>query len=122
MSRLLRTFREMIGLLSRGEVSRKLDEEMENCLNALEEMPADKGKAEVTLKVTFEYELGRIDIKADVKSKLPDTTKFVKTPFWIDDGHLSVEHPNQINMFSSPRGVDGDEPEGKYADRVTAAE
>lgn len=115
MSRLLRTFREMIGLLSRGDVSRKLDEEMEKCLQALEDMPAEKGKAELTLKITFEYELGRIDVKAEIKSKLPETSKFMKTPFWIDDGRLSVEHPNQINMFAGPRGVDEDEDEDAMA-------
>lgn len=106
MSRLLRTFREMLGLTARGELSRHLDAKMTDCLEALEACPADKCKASITLTVTFEYELGRIDIKPDVKVKLPDTAKFVKTPFWVVDGQLSVEHPNQIDMFPAPRRVD----------------
>lgn len=105
MSRLLRTFREMLGLISRGEFSRHCDTLLNEALVALEECPADKCKAEIIVKITLEYELGRIDIKADAKSKLPDTVKFMKTPFWVVDGQLSVEHPNQIDMFPAPRST-----------------
>ncbi|WAX93171.1 hypothetical protein N7E70_015850 [Aminobacter sp. NyZ550] len=100
MSRVLRSFREMLGLLSRGDFSRKLDEEMTAAIDALEAMPGDKGKAVMTVSITFNYELGRIDIDPAVKVKLPDTARFMKTPFWTIDGALSVEHPNQINMFA----------------------
>lgn len=99
MSRVLRTFREMIGLLSRGDFSKHLDQQMTEAVDALEACPADKCKAEITVKITLEYELGRIDIKAESKAKLPETVKFMKTPFWAIDGMLSVEHPNQIDMF-----------------------
>lgn len=99
MGRVLRTFREMLGLASRGDFSRHLDAEMEKCLLALDDCPADKCRAEITVKVTFEYELGRIDTKVEAKTKLPDTAKFTKTPFWLVDGMLSLEHPNQIDMF-----------------------
>ena len=105
MSRVLRSFREMIGLLSRGDFSKHLDQQMVDAIDALETCPADKCKAEITIKVTFEYELGRIDVKAESKSKLPETVKFMKTPFWAIDGMLSVEHPNQIDMFGSPRAA-----------------
>lgn len=103
MSRILRSFREMLGLLSRGEFSRRLDEELSNAVEALEEMPADKGKAVITVQVVLNYELGRIDVDPSVKVKLPETARFMKTPFWALDGQLSVEHPNQIDMFPGPR-------------------
>lgn len=111
MSRVLRTFREMLGLVSRGEFSRHLDAKLEEALVALEECPSDKCKAEITVKVVLDYELGRIDIKPECKVKLPDTAKFVKTPFWIVDGYLSVEHPNQIDMFSARRAPRDEEAE-----------
>ncbi|MHB2265014.1 hypothetical protein [Aliihoeflea sp. PC F10.4] len=110
MSRMLRTFREMIGLVSRGDFSRHLDEKMEEALVALESCPADKCKAEITVKVVLEYELGRIDIKPEVKTKLPETAKFMKTPFWVIDGQLSVQHPNQIDMFAA-RSVGSQDPD-----------
>lgn len=99
--RMLRTFRELIGLLSRGDFARHLDSQMEQAIAALEECPADKCKAEITVKITLDYELGRIDVKGESKVKLPDTVKFMKTPFWAVDGQLSVEHPSQIDMFAA---------------------
>jgi hypothetical protein len=104
MSRLLRSFREMLGLVSRGDFSRHLDGQLNEALAALENCPADKCKAEIAVKITLEYELGRIDIKTESKMKLPETAKFMKTPFWVIDGQLSTEHPNQIDMFS-PRAT-----------------
>lgn len=124
MSRMLRTFREMLGLVSRGDFSRHLDQQMAEVLNALEACPADKCKAEITVKIVFEYELGRIDIKPDAKVKLPDTAKFVRTPFWAIDGQLSVEHPSQIDMFATPRPVAGrprDDGDEDQEDAETAA-
>jgi hypothetical protein len=121
MSRVLRTFREMIGLLSRGDFSRHCDQLMNEAIDALEACPADKCKAEITVKITLEYELGRIDIKADAKSKLPDTVKFMKTPFWAIDGQLSVEHPNQIDMFRAPReAASRDEDDGDEVDAAAS--
>lgn len=112
MSRVLRTFREMLGLLSRGDFSRHLDEQLNEAIAAVEACPADKCKAEITVKITLDYELGRIDVKAEVKTKLPDTAKFMKTPFWAIDGQLSVEHPSQIDMFqvrSAGKATDEDD-------------
>ncbi|WP_435656124.1 hypothetical protein [Brucella pituitosa] len=102
MSRVMRNFREMLGLLSRGDFTRKCDEEMEKIVQALEEMPGDKGKATLTLTIDFNYELGRIDIDPKLKVKLPESAKFMKTPFWTYDGALTLEHPNQIDMFVRP--------------------
>ncbi|MGB3644609.1 MAG: hypothetical protein WBA15_09040 [Mesorhizobium sp.] len=116
MSRVLRTFREMIGLLSRGDFSKHLDRQMIEAVDALEACPADKCKAEITVKITLEYELGRIDVKAESKSKLPETVKFMKTPFWAIDGMLSVEHPNQIDMFPARAAAqDRDDSEAETA-------
>lgn len=115
MSRVLRTFREMLGLMSRGDFSRHLDEKLNEAIAALEAAPADKCKAEITVKITLDYELGRIDVKGEAKSKLPETAKFMKTPFWAIDGQLSVEHPSQIDMFSA-RAVGGRAASSRYGD------
>lgn len=113
----LRSFRQMIGLLSRGDFSRHCDKLLGEAIEALEACPADKCKAEITVKITFDYELGRIDVKAEAKSKLPDTVKFMKTPFWSIDGQLSVEHPNQIDMFPARKVHDA---AGEDEERETA--
>ncbi|AZO04562.1 hypothetical protein [Mesorhizobium sp. M2A.F.Ca.ET.043.02.1.1] len=105
----LRSFRQMIGLLSRGDFSRHCDKLLGEAIEALEASPADKCQAKITVTITLDYELGRIDVKADAKSKLPDTVKFMKTPFWSIDGALSVEHPNQIDMFPARKVHDADD-------------
>src|SRR5690606_1317765 len=89
----------MLGLVSRGDFSRHPDAKLTEAIEALEACPADKCKAEITVKITLDYELGRVDVKGEAKVKLPETAKFMKTPFWVVDGALSVEHPNQIDMF-----------------------
>lgn len=101
MSRVIRSFSQMLGLLSRGDFARKLDEDLTGLIQTLEDVPGDSAKATMTVTVEFIYELGRIDIKPTFKVKLPDTNKFMKTPFWAIEGALSVEHPSQADMFAA---------------------
>lgn len=110
--RVIRSYTEMLGLLSRGDFSRRLDQELTKLVETLEALPTDSGKATITVGIEFKYELGRIDINPTFKVKLPDTDRFMKTPFWAIEGALSVQHPSQIDMFSGPRTVAGDT-EGK---------
>lgn len=98
----MRTFRQMLGTLSRGDFDRKLNEQVSEIITCLEDLPQEKGKAELTIKLVFNFELGRIDIDPSSRVKLPDNAKYMKTPFWIHDGELSTQHPNQIDMFVRP--------------------
>jgi len=107
MSRVIRSYTETLGLLSRGDFSRRLDEELSKVLDALETMTADSGKASIAVKIDFKYELGRIDINPTFKVTLPEHDRFMKTPFWIVDGALSVQHPSQADMFG-PRTIEAD--------------
>ncbi len=110
--RVIRSYTETVGLLARGEFASRIDEEMSKLLDAFETMSADSGKGTIDVKLEFKFELGRIDVAATFKVKLPETDKFMKTPFWIVDGALSVQHPNQHDMFSSPRIIDGERSSG----------
>lgn len=114
MSRMIRSFAEMLGLISGGDFRAHVDRQLQEALIALEESPNDKCKAEITVKIVLEYELGRVDIKPECKVKLPESAKFIKTPFWVIDGELSTQHPKQIDMFT-PRGVPGRADEAEAA-------
>jgi hypothetical protein len=103
MARNIRNFDQLIGLLNRGRFAEKCDEELERVMAALKEMPKEKGKAKITVEITVACDSGRIDVTPVVKSKLPETGTFSATPFWEADGALSVEHPNQKDMFAGPR-------------------
>lgn len=109
--RTIRSFTEMLGLLSRGRFSEKLDEHLAKSLEALEGLPNEKGTAKITVEVTFNFENGALDIKPSVKSKLPEEKGFSGTTFWSHEGGLSVQHPSQADMFPrtvSERGLDRD--------------
>jgi hypothetical protein len=104
--RLIHKYTETVALLSRGEFAQSLDRKIAELIEAFEAMNADSGKATLEVKLEFKYELGRIDVAATAKIKLPETERFMKTPFWVHDGALSVQHPSQIDMFSGPRTID----------------
>ncbi len=90
---------QLIGLLSRGRFAERCDEHLADALAALTELPSEKGKAEINIKITISYDSGRIDITPVVKSKLPEGKAFSATPFWEFENGLSVQHPNQHDMF-----------------------
>ena len=102
-ARPIRSMTEIIGLLSRGRFSERLDEELEKCISALENLPEEKGSAEIAITLKLNFQSGRLDIRPDVKGKLPKEKAFSDTPFWTLDGALSVQHPSQIDMFAGPR-------------------
>ena len=104
--RTIRSFTEMLGLLNRGRLVDRLDEEMAAVLNALRETPKESGKATLSLTLTIAYQEGRLDIRPEIKAKLPAAAAFNGTPFWELDGGLSVQHPSQSDMFSGPRSID----------------
>lgn len=110
MTQLLRSFCTMLGLVSRGELATALDKEMELVINTLDALPNGVGKAKITIEVEFIAELGRMDVKANFKTKLPETKVFMKTPFWSIEGSLSVQHPSQVDLFAGPRATQADKP------------
>lgn len=101
-ARPIRKFTEMLGLLSKGKFSDRLDEELSEAISTLENLPNEKGSATITVTMTLTYQSGRLDIKPTVKAKLPEEKSFSDTPFWTLDGALSVQHPSQIDMFGGP--------------------
>jgi hypothetical protein len=101
--RTIRKFDEMLGLLNRGRFAEKCDEALTHAIETLEQLPGEKGRATITVKIELSYQAGRLDINPDVKSKLPEGDRFSATPFWTHEGGLSVQHPSQIDMFAGPR-------------------
>lgn len=103
-NRPIRKFTEMLGLLSRGKFSERLDEELAEAIATLEQQPNDQGKATITVTIGLKYQNGRLDIQPAVKAKLPEGQGFSDTPFWTAEGALSTQHPNQMDMWSANRG------------------
>lgn len=108
MSRTIRNFTDMLGLLSRGRFTERLNDELTSTVEALEALPDEKGKATITVSITLNYQGGRLDITPQVKTKLPEGKAFQDTPFWTHEGGLSVQHPSQLDMLG-PRDTTADE-------------
>jgi hypothetical protein len=98
MSRLIRRFSEVLGLVDR-DFEPKIDTAVREVVEALVDLPSEKGKATITVTLEFEYEKGMFNVLPGVKVKLPEGPKFRRTPFWAHEGALSTQHPSQIDMF-----------------------
>lgn len=105
MSRIIRSFVQTLGLLNRGQFEEKLNAALQRTLQSLEEHPEDKVKATVTVVLTVTKLADRLDVKPDVKVKLPEDKAIASTTFWPLDGGLSVQHPSQADMFGGPRAT-----------------
>lgn len=101
--RVIRGFLQAVGLLSRGKLEKRLNEELARVIETLEQHPEEKAQASLTLEVEFTKLADRIDLKPVVKVKLPKEKGFPATTFWPVGNALSVEHPSQTDMFAGPR-------------------
>ena len=105
-TRPIRTFLELLPVLSRGRFIDKCNDHLTHALEHLEALPDEKGgTATITLTLTVAYQDGRIEVKPAIKSKLPEEKGFAGTPFWSVDGGFSVQHPSQADMFGGPRAA-----------------
>ena len=106
MSRHLpRDFLQTTGLLNRGRFVERVNEAVGRVLQALEDMPDATGKGSVALTFKFNSRGGEITLAADVKTTLPNLPPLAPTTFWLVDGELSAQHPEQTELDLGPRDI-----------------
>lgn len=98
--RLIRSFFQAAGLMHRGKVDERLNAEMGKLLEAIEQHPDEKVSGTLTLSVTVTKVGDRLSVLPKVENKLPKEKGFSETTFWLVDGALSLEHPDQADMFT----------------------
>lgn len=103
----IRDAQTIIGSLESGTLSNELGSTITAALAKLKEQcgnrPKAKAKGKVTLTLELEVEAGAVTITADIQQKLPKMPR-ASSFFWVtDDGSLTTEHPQQMNMFAGPR-------------------
>ncbi|PRD42352.1 hypothetical protein C5748_16290 [Phyllobacterium phragmitis] len=103
----IRDSQAIIGSLEGGDAVAALSKEILDTLLTLKELsgdrPKSKVKGSVTLKLDIVVEAGTATFEVDISSKRPKPVRG-SSFFWVlDDGSLSTEHPEQINMFAGLR-------------------
>jgi len=105
----IRSLFDALNLMHRGRFAERCDDHLQKAIAEIEASQDDKAKASITLTITIQRLGDRIDVKPDVKSKLPEEKGFQSVPFWTVEGGLSVQHPNQTDMFGGPRDTRTDD-------------
>lgn len=104
MAHLIRDFLKAVGLMHRGKVKEKLDAELAKVLDAVDQHPEEAASGTVLLSVTVRKMGDRLDLLPKIETKLPKDKAFGPAAFWLVDGALSLQHPDQDDMFA-PREV-----------------
>lgn len=99
----------VIGSLEEGELVAALSAALTDTLKKLKEHAGNRAKSsakgKVSLTIDLDVQQSGVTITADIQAKLPKMPRR-STYFWVlDDGSLSLEHPQQMSMFSGPRAT-----------------
>lgn len=98
---ILQTTEEILGGLEKGELSRDFAEKVREILQAL--VDADGGAASLSLKLKFNSKGEMVTIKSTLAAVLPTRERRTSNFFVTGGGHLSLQHPNQIDIFGDNR-------------------
>lgn len=105
----IRDAQTIIGSLENGELSVELGSAITTALATLKEQcgnrPKAKAKGKIVLTLDIEVEAGTATITGNIDAKVPKLPRGTSF-FWVlDDGSLTTEHPQQMNMFGGPRNA-----------------
>lgn len=88
---------DIMAALERGELSRDFTDAVGKVCEALES--AEEGAASITIKLKFKSKNEVVSIRSSITTSLPEK-KRRETMLFLSDGHLSLQHPDQIDIFS----------------------
>ena len=99
----------IIGALEGGELAQELSSQITSALSQLKDQcgnrPKAKAKGKVVLTLDLEVEGSSATITGNIEAKVPKPARGSSFYWVLDDGSLSTEHPQQMNMFSGPRAA-----------------
>lgn len=95
---ILKSTDDIMAALERGQLSRDFAEAVGKVCEALE--AAEEGAAGITIKLKFKAKAEVVSIKSSITTSLPEK-KRRETMLFLADGALSLQHPDQIDIFSS---------------------
>ena len=96
---ILKNTPDILGSLERGALSKDFATAMQEVLHALEHL--QKGKGSITLKLNFNADNGVVQIASTIATSIPKAPRKTSNYFITDDGYLSMQHPDQVDIFTS---------------------
>src|SRR5258708_2982802 len=105
--KVIRQATELLGVLNRGDDAHDMSIEIEKVFKAGQDAagPKTKAKGQVTLVLDFEVEGSFLEIRADIKSKVPKIKRGSTAYFLTQNGEITTEHPQQQSFFDGPKEV-----------------
>ncbi|MBB6308947.1 hypothetical protein [Xanthobacter tagetidis] len=103
----IRDAQTIIGALEGGDLAQEMSVQITGALAQLKELtggrPKAKAKGKVVLTLDIEVEGSQATITGAIEAKVPKPARGSSFYWVLDDGSLSTEHPQQMNMFAGPR-------------------
>ena len=105
--KVLRQATDIIARVERGDLNHDLTNEIEHVLKELADRAPPKGKIKGQVKLTLNFTVdgSSVEFEAGIESKLPKKARRSEMYFVTQDGALSLEHPQQTDIFDGPREV-----------------
>jgi hypothetical protein len=98
---ILKSLPEILGHLERGDFAKDTVTAITDVLTALHEL--DGGNGSVTLKLKFKAKGAMTSIVTSIDTSIPKRERKTSTAFITASGQLSLQHPDQVDMFAGTR-------------------
>ena len=105
MTPVIRDFKTLVEYYERGALSARLNDNLLDLIEALDANFDEKCNGSLTLTLKVQRIGDRKEVLATVKMALPPDKPLPSANFFGVEGGLSLEHPSQNDMFSTPREV-----------------
>lgn len=109
--KIIRDAKTLFGMLESGKLNEELSSTLQETQRALQELvdaqPNRSFSAVVKLELKLTAKGEMIEFNAKIPPvKLPELPRRSSVFFMTDDGNISTEHPQQLDMIGGPREID----------------
>ena len=113
--KIIRDAKTLFGMLESGKLNDELSNTLQETQRALADLVAAQPNRKFSATVKLELKLTAagemIEFNAEIPPvKLPKLPRRSTVYFLTDDGSISTEHPQQLDMIGGPREIDHTRP------------
>ncbi|TCR01090.1 hypothetical protein [Neorhizobium sp. JUb45] len=109
--KIIRDAKTLLGMLESGKLNEELSATLQETQRGLQELaeaqPTRSFSATVKLELKLTAKGEMIQFDADIPDvKMPKLPRRSSVFFLVDDGSISTEHPQQLDMIGGPREIE----------------